>query len=730
MRGNMAARSIPPEVRHTIPVEGRDAPAPASEPPVVGSGQGFVPASLPGVVAFTAAADGTPALEQNGAGIFTDALLRVLVSGSATPLTYAQVARRVAPLVAAASYQIPYFQGDLDRALFARGDSARPTGWEVTDPGSPLKLSGVPLPGIDRGAELRIYDGAISGADSLDPEKALATVIVTKFTGVNAEAAISATGQGARRIRAGDLAVLIRPADDVIKLKLQFRAGSGGGAIPSPRAEAIRNRIRGDPEASGFVELVDKGGDFELSAGSGDRLVLRGPENRVRNTITSDETVPETLWHHARQRALLLLQGEGGGQLVDNQTLQVRLIPSNKQPPCAKGGWVQAGPQQEQVVPLCYHFNVQVKLDEHSPMSLLVGALILSSDGSIFGLPRDERTVLLRSGETVTFAAPEETFSGAPPLDTQDHVLVFGTQERNPVAWHQLTQSAASRGLVSAGGLYGALDRYLRPGSRLRGVGQVDEKGNDETVWTMSALAMRVEANSRFLEPQSGADAKIAPREYTLKTFDVRPYLPDDVTTALYKVLQKADWLATTSREEGFGYKQHPWTVASDEANLHAGIDCSRAIWFVFTRAGLSYNHDNRYLTTADMLPPGTAMSSDFVQCPVDEDVHLGDVLVYHSDTRHDGHVVMVIDAGKRIAWGSHGWDGDAQESHYAVPAETGVEYQRIKYKPDWQRWDRPDMELKACWRYRRFQQDVERGIGVPGIKALSRVCSDEECAP
>src|SRR5690606_15665665 len=56
--------------------------------------------ALPGLIAMTAASDGTPALEQNGEGIFTSALLAVLAEAGGRPLTYAQVARQVPPLVA------------------------------------------------------------------------------------------------------------------------------------------------------------------------------------------------------------------------------------------------------------------------------------------------------------------------------------------------------------------------------------------------------------------------------------------------------------------------------------------------------------------------------------------------------------------------------------------------------------------------------------------------------
>jgi len=238
----------------------------------------------------------------------------------------------------------------------------------------------------------------------------------------------------------------------------------------------------------------------------------------------------------------------------------------------------------------------------------------------------------------------------------------------------------------------------------------------------LSAMTMRVEANQRFLESQAGSDRPPTQREYTIKNFDIRPYLPDDPSTALYKVLNKADWLAQSSAEDGFGYKQHPWDRPTDEENLALGIDCSRAIWFAFTRAGLPYNRDDRYLTTAMMVGENSQMADQFERCDSDPRLQLGDILVYRDETRGDGHVVMVIDAHKRIAWGSHGWDGTAKE--LKVKPDTGVEYQLIKYKTDMARWDRQTMRRKGCWRYKRFIEEAKSPRGQPGVKSLAEVCN------
>ena len=125
------------------------------------------------------------------------------------------------------------------------------------------------------------------------------------------------------------------------------------------------------------------------------------------------------------------------------------------------------------------------------------------------------------------------------------------------------------------------------------------------------------------------------------------------------------------------------------------------------------------------MVGDESIMTHEFERCPGRADYQLGDILVYRSDTKNDGHVVMVVDPGKRIAWGSHGWDGNAKESDYVVLPDTGVEYQLIKYKQDWARWDRRDMELKSCWRYRRFTEEAEAGM--PGFGGRDP-CAESVC--
>lgn len=694
-----------------------------------GAGDGtamFVPEAFDGMVAFAAASDGTSALEIGGRGVFTDALIDVLSLAHDTPPSYAAIARQIPALVSARSYQVPYFHGDLEQSVFDSKDRTAPLGFRVTAVTPELRLSGPPLPGVGDGAELYVYDDTVTGSDTLDPSLAKARVVIDEFTGLNAVAHVVGRQPGAGDIRAGDLGILARVGDDALKIRLAIRAEPSAGGIAGEQRSELERKILANEENRLLVDLVDSASDFELSRRTDGKYVLRGPENQVRNVYDKEDDVPNSLWRHARQRALMLLRGEGGGDYRDNETLKVQLVPAARQTPCATGEWLQAEPNSEQVVPLCHSFNVKVELDADAPEpGLLIGAVLLSTDGQTFGLPADGRQELLGPGESKVFNAGGETLVGGPPLDTQDRIMVFGTQEQNPVPWHLLTQPSATRGGHPVeGGLHRLLDRYLTPGTR--GIGVMAE-GMDVSTWTMSSVVVRVEANSRFLEPASrAASSEISAREYTIPHFNIAPYLPDDEDSALFKVLKTADWLANSEESDGFDYKQHDWSQPTDEENLKVGIDCSRAIWYAFTRSGLDYNERDDYLTTGMMASDDSKMKEQFGRCPTNEDYTLGDILVYRSDERQDGHVVMVIDPPKRIAWGSHGWDGNAQAS--GIDPDKGVEYQLIKVKQDWKRWDRQDMELKACWRYKRFSTERASGVGQPGTDALENACAVAQC--
>ncbi len=682
----------------------------------------WIPESMPGIVVFTAASDGTSALERNGHGIFTDAVLAALSESLHVPTSYSQIARKIRPLVAANSYQIPYFQGELTKTIFGNNRINRPIGWEVISIESTLTIGGTPLPGVGVGAEFRVYPGNIQGADAHNPTKSKATIIMDEITGLKGKAHVVTKTKNAPAIELGDLVILLRPADKSLGIKVSLRSSLQEGGISDELASQIRNVINNNPDAKNAVTITQSRGDYELSVNKAKKIILTGPENKARNSFANAETTVNNLWQHARQKALLQIRSENGSDFIDNETLQVQLVPTKKQSLCADGIWEQAAPNQEQIIPLCHQWNVQVTLSKNSPKPLLIGGTILSTDGSIFGFPVDGRSELLRPGQTMIFDSTLETFMASPPLDVADQLLVFGTQENNPVPWHLLTSPAGMReGGPAKKGLYGALDRYLTVG--LRGVSRPLET-TDESTWTLSSLSLRVEANSRFLNPSTKSLISDI-REYTIKNFDIRPYLPENEGSSLYKVIKKADMLARSSIKDGYSYKQHAWNKQSDAENLKLGIDCSRSIWYVFTRSGLPYNKKNEYLSTSMMVGNNSLMTDEFDRCDDDPEPRLGDILVYRDDKRGDGHVVMVVDPKKRIAWGSHGWDGNSKM--LKIEPDTGVEYQLIKYKKDWARWDRKTMMQKACWRYRKFipkNSTWAQFRGTLGQKMLNSSCN------
>lgn len=425
--------------------------------------------------------------------------------------------------------------------------------------------------------------------------------------------------------------------------------------------------------------------DFELSRREDGVLVLRGPGGRARNTAESMAELAGILRGHLVQRRLADLRGNDDERLPDQQTLDVMLRRYSQQLPCARGAWDPAPVDGVQDIPLCFAWYSEVE-NTNNQTPLFITALILSSDGSTLVIPGTAASAV--TGRT-SFASGDQVIGAGPPVDVVDTLLVIGSTE--PIDVNGLLRGGAA---APAG-----------------------------SQWTISTRFFRTVANSAFVD----AD-ELTQREYTIKNFDIRPYVPDDDTTALSKFLRLADQLARSSIEDGYSYKQHGWRHDTDEENLAKGIDCSRSIWFAFTRSGLPYNDNNdQYLATADMVTADSRMADEFDACPLDEDYQIGDILVYRSDKRGDGHVVAVIDLDKRIAWGSHGWDGNVKAG-LALEPDTGVEYQKIRVKRDWQRWDRSDMTLRKCWRYRRFAEEIESGRATAGSRILNVTCSEREC--
>ena len=701
------------------------------DPQLVDSDQrdAFQPSALPRVSYLGAAQDGTVAIERQGRGVFTEALVRTLAEAQGG-LTYRQAGDRVRALVAqSGSPQIPDLSGDLDRVVLGEGASRGRHAWRVREvKDDALVLTGAPLPGWAEDAEVAIYPAAAPAAALSDPSQATVQVLLTKVSGVQALGV--PMGPLARPIQPGDQAVLLRGGFAQMRLALMLDP-----ALPANVRDAVQEELRSDKASLELVAVVGaREGAFWAKPSAVGGFDLYGPVGVLRNHVSTAEALAEAIRLHALQRPLMGLQGEPGPRLSNDGTLKVHLVrmDDSAELPSVQGVFQ---------VPVCQRYRVEVEYaaPPGSP-KLEIGGALLSNDGSILGFPEASASgnVVLGPGERAT------VLSGAfmmPPVGVPDGIVVVGLPEGANFPWHLTSQAAVStKGLEHP--LSARLLRYVRAadvGAKAISLGEgASSKANTEP-WVTTRQSVQGLINPEFDDATHG---KVTKKEYTLQGFDLRPYLPGNASSALGRVLRTADRLARfASTGDGVGYRQHGWSTkapdpkTSDELNLRVGLDCSRAIWFAFTRAdgygpppqdALHYNQGDAYLPTALMAAPDSKMAEAFERCD-DAEIEIGDVLVYRRaptdpKRRQDGHAVMVIDPERLIAWGSHAFDGTGGNSRLRA-GDIGVEYQRIGTKRGLTRWDSAHMVRVACWRHRRFAEERRSGVSEADPRTLTDFC-------
>jgi hypothetical protein len=692
--------------------------------------------SLVGIVSLSAARDGSSALapRSRGNSLFTRALLEAMSSLDAAPLRWNQVARRMNVSIDASTHgrQQPEFQGDLDRLVFSAATRARPYGWDVVSiAGSTIKMRGPPLPGIGDGAVLRIYDGSVDRAAAANPAGAKAAAVVTRFQGLEAEARIQGVPGG--KITPGDIAVVTVASDASRKLSVALKT-SGTNALESGLTSAIKAGIATRVDAHELLDLSAALDAFRVEGDDASKIALRGPEGVIRRDgIAPDaDTVIDQLIKFARQRVILSLEGEAAASLHNNDSIRVRLVSRSndgRERACsarARAQWRDQCPNAEQIIPDCADWTIEVA--NTSKIPLRVGGAILFNDGGIQGLPRDGSQFILPADGKFRQLDPRLIVHSQPPINIPEYVVVFGTDESLDINWSILTDPVSTEK-----GLRSAAPHPLQSALRSLVLGT---KGGDVSVerntapWTSTRLPMRVLANPQFEDRDATTHscANVSSKEYTVQAFNLDPYLPRK-NEALHRVLTSGYKLATLAGPghtgDGIPYLQHDWSTGSakalptdDPENLAKGIDCSRAIWYAFTRSELPYTSGKwhtGYLPTSQMMeseagscatntPKRSLMRDNFDDC-LGKPFQTGDVLVFQGKRPGGnacvGHTVMVIDPDMSIGWGSHGWDGSTDDTGKKLN-DTGVEYQKI-LRGGWAKWDRKEFQLKACWRHRAF---------------------------
>lgn len=392
------------------------------------------PEDLPDMVMLRAAQTGMPALERDGQGVFTTALLQALRHRSIG--SWHQITHDVARWMAAMnSWQQPSSEGAVDRAatLMRGADALEP--WTVARlRGNEVRLQGPPMLGWSRGAVVAVVDGdAVKAQIRLD--------------GVSAGAAMGTViGGSAKRVETGDPVRLEVPGEDLTAI--------GVSISPDVRLRSqIKQALYADPVLSQTVHVVERAADFALRPGPGGTIDIVGADGVRRNRLpgaTAEDALAlaHTMGLYARQASLLALSAEVPAAYPDDM-FDVRIMPiASDKPDCARTPYVpteRALPFAQ--VPMCNAVRLEVTLREAPKQPLHLGVLYLSGNGTIFSWPRNGRRVILEEpGDTYDQVLGWVT----PPLHTPDRVLVIGTHE--PVRWSQLEEKVladvvtASRG--------------------------------------------------------------------------------------------------------------------------------------------------------------------------------------------------------------------------------------------------------------------------------------------
>lgn len=654
-------------------------------------GEGWEPESMPGLVVMSAARDGSSAMEIDGAGVFTQTLLEVL-GEAAEPLTYAQVSHRAPRRIAAQSQQVAYFQGALDRVVFGATERKRPASWVVRAlEGDRVRLQGVPMPGWSKGALLRVHSGSATMEEVKDASTARGYLELAEIGGFEARATY-VVDEGAEWpvLEEGDLAVLVQAGEGATTISVRLRPEGEEGGLTQVDIAALKAAWEKDEEASEAIEWSD-GGGFEVAKTSG-RYQILGPEGRVRNTMdraARAASVIQNLADHADQKAFLELRADPGSVFENDRTLAVRIVPQGKQSPCGEGNvWLQAELGEEQLIPMCHRWAVEVTLDEASPKSLLVGGVMLWNDGSKDGFPSGGEKILLEPGGTGRVFLAESV----PPLGVPEHLLVFGTQEDNPIDWGAIHSEAKSRGpggknkpkKSALGSLVGKYFKGKRGGRKSPPMGGALQP------WTSTHVVIRAEANV-FARPDtrelSGGPVELA-AAFVLPTPDLRPYAPADKAAALYRVLEQA-------------------VVLTDPEAAEPSV--AAPIFDAFAKAGLALPAEVPAM--ADLAAGEGPMAAAFAACEL-VDLRPGDLIVQRDAAAGAGHLSMVLDPREHVVWGALGFEG--------APAPIpGVAFHHQRFPRDWKLWDLDEMRQVACWRHQELASDWADRDRRPGSRRL-----------
>lgn len=682
---------------------------------------------LDSVIWMAAADDDHLALENQNGGAFTQSLIRVMSSSNS--ITYFQLIERSRLLVKQLSSQRPSLSGPSNKIVFGGGERAIQSFLQVSNVDQDqVNVQGVKLLEASIGDEFYVISSNVLPPGELH-DSGLAEIRISSLDSVFGTASKIRDNEAGIQIQAGDTLIPISSRNSKLRISV-------ANEVPENTKERIIEFLQSDSSFS-IVEEGSEEDDFYIALSQMGKITLRDKWRNPRFLICESDTdcdfnlLLDRLKSFQFQKTLLNATGNAPDQLPDQESIKIELRPAPAEDQfatCASASFEAAAPGEIQYLPICRktsgpgydYFVYEVWAINNSTKSLKIYGFQLNSDGCVFGLQSDFTNQKIDPGSSIQIGK----LGTAPPFNLEEHLIVFGQDTGFNVPsfkdFDSCEPSTRSTNKSNADSASSLLARgSIKPPAREQ----------DSELLTVSSLTTVVSPNVKFSESLDGASIE-STREYTIPQFDIRPYLPDDRDSTLFKILKTAHNLAEDSLSgDGIGYSQHDWTQASDYENLQIGIDCSRAIWFAYTRSMVPYTENllqqasssefltQQYVPTVSMVSEQSLLSNNFSRCD-NSSLQLGDVLVYRRTDADAGHVVMVIDPEQRVAWGSHGWDGNGNTPN-GVP-DSGAEYQLIKHKRDWNAWDRPTMYLQACWRHHDFDSFDLADIGNSAINECS----------
>lgn len=433
-----------------------------------------------------AAQDGQSAYELGAPlehGVFTDALLRLSKPVSNKPLTYGKLKNQIArDLQFNKREQIPVLSGPDEQIAFGTEKRTRPgnmlTVSDVTS--SQIHLTGIPLPGLGKGAIFKVFDSNISAEDSRKSDLAKALLKVTQNTEGDALAeVIGNTNSDSNKIAVGDIAVMIQPSESYQALRIRLKPEDEPYGLPNSLHNMIIQKIEGmSNDSFGSISIINEEPEYSvellpnenLAIPNGEQtsqIIIRGigsnrdviiPKDNIED-ITAN-TIVNKLDSLNKLKKFSNLTSYSNGEFTDDKTLKVDIIKSDKALPDKQVKFIKdhydinckdpasLSPKADQdnlsyKLPICMTYYVKIKYNSPPAITappLYIGLITISSEGDLDSYPKTVTDARLEPGQEVLF--PDDGFSLAafPPLGEEDIFLAIGTQDKRE--WKDISQSA------------------------------------------------------------------------------------------------------------------------------------------------------------------------------------------------------------------------------------------------------------------------------------------------